>query len=165
MSKKPYIWVDADASPRAIKEIVFKVSHRLRIPVRLVANQYLNTPASKLIQAVVVPKGQDMADSWIVTHVRPRDIVITADIPLAADIVEKGAHGISPRGEEFTEDNVRSRLSVRDFMTELREQGVEHGGPPPFGAKDKQRFASALDRLVSRRMREYEQERAAATDK
>ncbi|MBH23068.1 MAG: DUF188 domain-containing protein [Myxococcales bacterium] len=147
------IWIDADASPRAVKEIVFRVSRRLEIPVCLVANHPLPTPKNKRVTSIVVPKGADVADSWIVERVAPEDIVITADIPLAADVVEKGALGISPRGEVYTEANVRSRLSVRDFMHELRDSGIHTGGAPPFGPKDKQKFANALDRELARRMR------------
>jgi uncharacterized protein YaiI (UPF0178 family) len=113
----------------------------------------LDPPAGELFSSVVVPKGLDEADSWIITHVEAGDVVITADIPLAAQVVEKGAWGINPRGEVYTEDNVRERLSVRDFMTELREAGVQTGGPAPFGPRDVQRFAAGLDRLLTKALK------------
>lgn len=148
------IWVDADGCPRAVKEIVFRASQRRQVTTTLVANRPLATPPSKWITSIVVKAGLDVADDWIAQHVEPEDIVITSDIPLAARVVEKGATGINPRGEVYTADNVRARLSVRDFMHELRESGIETGGAPPFGPKDKQRFANALDRsLTSRRRR------------
>ena len=147
------IWVDADGCPRAVKEIVFRASQRRQVPAVLVANRPLATPPSKWITSIVVKAGLDVADDWIAEHVAPEDIVITADIPLAARVVEKGATGINPRGEVYTEDNVRSRLSVRDFMHELRESGIETGGAPPFGPKDKQRFANSLDRSLTARRR------------
>lgn len=145
------IWIDADGAPRAIKTVVFRASRRLSVPVCLVANRSMATPKNPLVTSIVVAKGPDVADSWIVEHVEPEDIVITADIPLAADVVAKGALGISPRGEVYTEANVRSRLSVRDFMHELRDSGIHTGGAPPFGPKDTQRFANALDRELTRR--------------
>lgn len=147
------IWVDADASPRPVKEIVFRASTRLNLPVRLVANHYLRTPPNNpRIQAIQVSHGSDVADDWIEEQVDPGDIVITADIPLAARVVERGALGISPRGEVYTESNVRSRLSVRDFMHQLREQGVQTGGPSAFGPRDRRSFANALDRELTRRL-------------
>ncbi len=117
------------------------------------ANRPMATPKSRWISSIVVSSGQDVADDWIAEHVSPDDIVITADIPLAARVVERGATGINPRGEVYTESNVRQRLSVRDFMHDLREMGVETGGAAQFGSKDKQRFANALDRLLTQRLR------------
>lgn len=147
----PKIWVDADGCPRACKEIIFRAAARLELETVLVANRPLATPKSVYVSSIVVSSGMDVADDWIAERVDERDIVITADIPLAARIVERGATGISPHGQVYTEENVRERLSVRDFMHELREQGVQTGGPPPFGPRDKQNFANALDRILTRR--------------
>lgn len=147
------VWVDADACPRPVREVIFRAVKRLSLPCSLVANRWLDPPAGELFSSVVVPKGLDEADSWIITHVEAGDVVITADIPLAAQVVEKGAWGINPRGEVYTEDNVRERLSVRDFMTELREAGVQTGGPAPFGPRDVQRFAAGLDRLLTKALK------------
>ena len=143
------IWVDADAAPKAVKEIIFRVSRRLRLPVRLVANRYQQTPRFKLIQSIQVSAGADVADDYIVEHCASGDIVITQDIPLADRVIEKGAHVLQPRGGTLTAANIKQRLSVRDFMDDLRGTGVQTGGPPPFGPKDRQRFANELDRLVN----------------
>lgn len=152
------IWIDADACPRVVKELVFRASARLNMPVVLVANHPLYTPKSDLITSIVVEQGDDVADSWIIERVSPGEIVITADIPLAAFIVEKEAIGINPRGELYTEANVRERLSVRDFMQELRESGVQTGGPSAYGPKDKQRFANTLDRELTKMLKRSEQQ-------
>ncbi len=144
------IWIDADACPRVVREIIFRAAARKKMHTCLVANAWMQPPPGPLFSSIVVPKGLDEADSWIITHVSPGDIVITADIPLAAEIVEKGAFGINHRGELYTEANVRERLSMRDFMHDLREAGVQTGGPAPFGQRDKQRFAAALDRLLAK---------------
>lgn len=154
------IWVDADGCPNAVKEIVFRASTRLQLPVVLVANRPIYTPSNGLIGSVVVPHGLDEADIWIAERVDPEDVVITADIPLAAQIVAKGSIGISPRGELYTEDNVRERLSMRDFMASLREQGIHGSGAPPFDQRAKEQFANALDRTLTRAIRDAE--RAAA---
>ena len=145
------IWVDADACPRAIKEIIFRASERLGIETILVANQAMHLPRSTHIRLMVVPKGPDVADQKIIDLVEKADLVITQDIPLAAAIVEKGATGINPRGEAYTEESVRERLSMRDFMDELRQSGVQTGGPAAFSEKDKRKFASTFDRLLARR--------------
>ena len=147
------IWVDADACPRVIKEIVFRASERLELPVCLVANTALAKHHSRLITSVVVADGFDVADDYIVEHALPADVVITADIPLAARIVEKGAVGLDPRGELYTEENVGERLSLRDMMQELRGAGMVQGGPAQFSNTDRQRFASALDSLLTRMIR------------
>jgi hypothetical protein len=144
------IWIDADACPRVIKEIAFRASERLEIPVTLVANTSLAKHHSRLIDSVVVNEGFDIADDYIAEHATPEDVVITADIPLAARIVTKGAVGIDPRGEFYTEENVGERLSMRDLMMELRDGGMVRGGPAQFGATDRQRFASSLDTLLTR---------------
>ena len=144
------IWIDGDACPGGIKDIVFRASERLQMPVCLVANAQMLTPPSPLVSAVCVAQGADAADRYIVEAVAEGDVVITADIPLAALIVEKGAIAIDPRGELYTEDNVKERLSMRDFMQTLRGGGVVVGGPRPLASADKQRFAATLDRLLTR---------------
>lgn len=143
------IWVDADACPRIIKEIVFRASERLKVPVRLVANRSLAKHHSVLIASVTVADGFDAADDYIVVNAGPQDVVITADIPLAARIVRNGGVALDPRGELYTEENVGERLSLRDLMQELRSEGVVRGGPSQFGAADRNRFASSLDRLLT----------------
>lgn len=149
------IWVDADACPRVIKDVIFRAASRRDIPTTLVANHALAVPKHHLITSIVVSSGLDVADDWIAEHVKEEDLVITADIPLAARIVESGATGINPRGEVYTESNVRERLSVRDFMHDLREIGVQTGGPSAFTDRDKQNFANALDRILTRRLGQY----------
>lgn len=145
------IWIDADACPKMVKEVVFKAAFRLKVPVCLVANSYMAIPrgSESLITSVQVEKGADVADFYIVEHAKVGDLVITADIPLAALVVEKGAMALNPRGELYTEENVRERLSVRDFMQELRDSGVDTGGPAPFGPKDKEKFANAFNREIN----------------
>lgn len=147
------IWIDADACPRVIKEIVFRASERLDIPVCLVANTSLAKHHSRLIATVEVAGGFDVADDYIAEHAAPGDLVITADIPLAARIVAVGAVGLDPRGELYTEENVGERLSVRDLMTELRGAGLVQGGPAQLGATDRQRFASSLDTILTRMLK------------
>jgi uncharacterized protein len=144
------IWIDADACPRIIKEIVFRASARLQVPVCLVANQDLSKAHSGLVSSVRVSQGFDAADDYIATHATARDLVITADIPLAARIVARGGVALDPRGELYTEENVGERLSVRDLMQELRGAGLVQGGPAQFSLTDRQRFASSLDRLLTR---------------
>lgn len=146
------IWVDSDACPRVVKEIVFKVSGRLQVPVCLVANTFLTVPPGPLISSIQVEKGSDFADMYIFENVTIKDLVITADIPLAARVVEKGGTAINPRGEVYTEANVGERLSMRDFMQGLRDNGVDTGGPKPFGPKDRERFANSIDRILTRMM-------------
>ena len=145
-----HIWVDADACPGVIKEILFRAAQRIGVPLTLVANQPLQTPPSRFIDSVRVARGFDQADHYIVDRLTPGDLVITADIPLAADAVAKGAHGISPRGEEYTPENIRQRLAMRDFMEQMRSTGEVSGGPPPLNNQDRQAFANALDRLLAR---------------
>ena len=142
------IWVDADACPGVIKEILYRAADRLRIQVTLIANQMLRTPPSPWIRALQVPGGFDVADNEIVNRVQPGDLVITADIPLAAAVLDKGGLVLDPRGERYSADNIRERLSLRGFMDELRASGVDTGGPPPFNQADRQAFANALDRLL-----------------
>jgi hypothetical protein len=148
------IWIDADACPRVIKEILFRASERLRIPVCLVANKKLATPRHSLVESIVVRNGLDIADDYIADHASQTDLVITADIPLADRIVSGGGVALDPRGELYTKDNIGERLSLRDLMTELRDGGLVQGGPAQFGPADRQRFASSLDRLLTRMVRE-----------
>lgn len=145
------IWVDADACPAAIKEILFRAAQRVRIPLTLVANRPLQTPTSKLIRSVQVRRGIDVADRHIAEHLEPGDLVITADIPLAAEVIDKGGEAINPRGEHYTPENIRERLALRDLMAELRDTGEVSGGPPPLTRSDRQAFANALDRLLTRK--------------
>ncbi len=147
------IWVDADACPRVIKDLIFKASFRLKVPVCLVANSSMAVPAGPLITFIQVEDGADVADLYIVDNITEKDLVITADIPLAVLVVEKGATAINPRGELYTEENARERLSMRDFMQNLRDSGIDTGGPAPFGPKDKERFANSINRLLTRMMK------------
>jgi len=142
-------WIDADACPKAIKETVFKASARLNLPVVLVANSYQTIPHSDLVRLNIVDRGDDVADQYIVDHVEKNDLVITADIPLAARIVEKEAVAINPRGEIYTEENIGEILSMRNFMKELRDGGSLTGGPAAFSARDVQEFANSLNKLLS----------------
>lgn len=143
------IWIDADACPRVIKEILFKASERLKMPVSLVANKTLAKHNSALVESIVVDDGPDVADDYIVEHAAPEDLVVTADIPLAARIVARGGIALDPRGELYTEENVGEILAMRNLMMELREGGLVQGGPPAFSLTDKQRFASSLDRILT----------------
>ncbi len=145
------IWVDADAAPRDVKDIVARAALRLELPILLVANQRLQTPANNsFVTAVRVEGGPDVADDHIAEHAEPGDLAITADIPLAARLVEKGVSTLDPRGTEYTRENIGERLSVRDFMDQLRSTGVETGGPSGYSQKDKQAFAASFDRLLTR---------------
>jgi uncharacterized protein YaiI (UPF0178 family) len=144
------IWVDADACPGVIKEILFRVSERTQLPLRLIANHAMRIPNLKLVKFIQVAPGFDVADNEIVRRLSPGDIVITADIPLAAEVIEKGGQAINPRGELYSNENIRARLNMRDFMDSLRSSGVNTGGPPPLGAKDQQAFANQLDRIVTK---------------
>jgi uncharacterized protein YaiI (UPF0178 family) len=145
------IWVDADACPVVIKEILFRAADRKQIVTTLVANQLIRVPGSKFIRSVQVPAGFDVADAEIVRLLAPGDLVVTADIPLAALVIDKGGYALNPRGEFYTPDNIRQHLSMRSFMEELRSGGVETGGPAPFGQADRQHFANQLDRHLARR--------------
>jgi len=144
------IWVDADACPGVIREILFRAADRTGIALTLVANQALPVPPSRYIRTLRVAAGFDAADNEIVRRIRPGDLVITADIPLAAEVIGAGGHALSPRGERFTPDNIRARLNMRDFLDTLRASGVDTGGPPPFSPQDRKAFADQLDRLLSR---------------
>jgi uncharacterized protein len=144
------IWIDADAAPRDVKEIVFRAALRLQIPTILVANRRMPVPLNNThVSAVQVQGGPDVADQHIADHSAPGDVAVTADIPLAAVLVEKGVVVLDPRGELYTVENVRERLSIRDFMDSLRGSGIETGGVKPFGAREKQAFAAGLDRVLA----------------
>ena len=148
------LWIDADAAPRDVKEIVFRAATRLSLETVLVANQRVQLPlGTTLITAVRVDGGPDVADRYIAEHAEPGDVCVTADIPLAALLVPRGVVVIDPRGEEYSAENIGERLSVRDFMDGLRGAGVETGGSRPYGPKDKQLFAGALDRVLARGQR------------
>ncbi len=144
------IWVDADACPQVIKEILFRAAVRAQVMTTLVANTTLRTPPSPFIKSVRVAKGFDVADHLIVQHVQPSDLVVTADIPLAAEVIKRGAAALDPRGDLYSEDNVSERLAVRNLMQELRSTGDLLGGPAPFGPRDRQLFANHLDRFLMR---------------
>ncbi|HYW14255.1 MAG TPA: YaiI/YqxD family protein [Longimicrobium sp.] len=148
------LWIDADAAPRDVKEIAYRAAKRLELETVLVANQRLPLPLdNRFVSAVRVEGGPDVADKYIADNAAPGDVAVTADIPLAAMLVEKHVLVIDPRGDEFTPDNVTERLSVRDFMDSLRGAGVETGGARPYGPRDKQAFAGALDRVLTRALR------------
>ncbi len=145
------IWVDADACPAVVKEILFRAAQRCQVMVTLVANQPLRTPPSPWIKSLQVGAGFDVADHLIVQQAVAGDLVITADIPLAAEVVEKGAEAINPRGEHYTRENIRQRLGMRNFMEELRGIGQLRGGPAAYGQSERQAFANALDRWLAKR--------------
>lgn len=147
----PRIWVDADACPGAMRDILFRAAERAQVQVTLVANQWLRTPPSRFIRALQVEAGIDVADSAIVERVAPGDLVITQDIPLAALVLARRAIALNPRGELYTADNMAERLSMRNFMEELRGAGIQTGGPAPLHARDRQAFANQLDRWLARR--------------
>ncbi len=149
-----HIWVDADACPATVKELLFKTAVRTNTKITLVANQKLSTPRSTWIECVIVPSGMNVADRRIIEMVQPGDLVITADIPLAAEIVVKGAVGLDPRGELYTDSNVGERLAVRNLFDELRAGGQIGGGPSNYTAKNLQTFANQLDRLLTARRKQ-----------
>jgi uncharacterized protein YaiI (UPF0178 family) len=143
------IWVDADACPVVVKEILFKAAMRTGVPLTLVANQAMQVPRSRHIKMLQVPHGFDVADNEIVKRCDAGDLVITSDIPLAAEVIAKGCHALSPRGELYSADTIKARLNMRDFLDTLRASGVTTGGPPVLSQSDRQRFANHLDTLVS----------------
>jgi uncharacterized protein YaiI (UPF0178 family) len=145
------IWVDADACPNAIRDILYRAAARTRIRLTLVAGRPVNAPRSPWVTAIVVATGVDAADDEIVARVAADDLVITADIPLAARVVAAGAAALNPRGDFYTRDNIGERLAARNLMTDLRDNGLASGGPPPLGATERQRFANALDRWLAKR--------------
>lgn len=145
-----HIWVDADACPNPIKEILFRAATRVKVKVILVANASLQTPPSEWIRSVQVPAGFDVADNYIVQHLKPGDLVVTQDIPLAAEAIEESADVIDPRGEKLTKNNIKQRLTMRNFMEEMRSCGEQTGGPKPFTHVDRQNFANALDAWLAK---------------
>ncbi|EMU5279768.1 YaiI/YqxD family protein [Yersinia enterocolitica] len=142
------IWVDADACPNVIKEVLFRAANRTGMMVTLVANQPLKTPPSKFIRTLQVASGFDVADNEIVQRVEKNDLVITADIPLAAEVIEKGGIALNPRGERYTPDTIRERLNMRDFMDTMRASGIQTGGPNTLNQRDRQQFANELDKWL-----------------
>ena len=145
-----HIWVDADACPVVVKDILYRAAERTRCAMTLVANKFLRTPPSRYIRAVQVPRGIDVADSHIVRELQAGDLVVTADIPLAADVIAKGGHALNPRGEFYTTENIQERLALRNYLDELRGAGVQTGGPEALGNADRKRFADQLDRFLAR---------------
>ena len=148
------IWVDADACPQVIKDILFRAAERAEILVTLVANQPLRAPNSRWVKTLQVEKGFDVADNAIVQRAQPGDLVITQDIPLADEVLSLGAAAINPRGERYTAANIKARLNMRDFMDTLRASGVHTGGPPPLNQTDRKQFADQLDRWLAQRARQ-----------
>jgi hypothetical protein len=144
------IWVDADACPNVVKDILFRAAQRVQVLTILVANQLIRTPPSRYISKVQVRAGFDEADKYIAEAVESGDLVITADIPLAALVIDKGGYALNPRGELYTRDNIRQRLGLRNFMEELRSSGVNTGGPSSLSQSDRQAFANELDRFLTR---------------
>ena len=144
------IWVDADATPAVVKDILFRAADRKHILTTLVANKLLKVPPSPWIRALQVPHGFDVADNEIAARVEPGDLVITADIPLAAQVIEKGGHALNPRGEFYSPENIREALNLRDFMAGLRDAGLASSGPPAFSQADRQAFANQLDRFLAK---------------
>jgi uncharacterized protein YaiI (UPF0178 family) len=145
-----HIWVDADACPNVIKEILYRAAERVRVPLTLVANKPLRTPPSPFIKSIQVAGGFDVADNHIVQQIQSGDLVITADIPLAAEVVEKDGHALNPRGMFYTRENIKERLTMRDFMDELRGSGIHTGGPKALNQSDRQAFANQLDRFLTK---------------
>jgi uncharacterized protein YaiI (UPF0178 family) len=150
MTQAVSIWVDADACPKVIREILFRAATRAEVALTLVANHAVPVPPSPLIKMIQVEQGFDVADNFIVQQVCENDLVITSDIPLAAEVIGKGAHVITSRGERYTRNNIRQRLNMRDFMETMRSSMVVGGGPPALGPRDRQAFANALDSYLAK---------------
>ncbi|CEO39429.1 YaiI/YqxD family protein [Photobacterium kishitanii] len=144
------IWVDADACPNVVKEILFRAADRAKIHVTLVANQYIRTPPSPFLRSIQVEQGFDVADNYIVQQAEVGDLVITADIPLADELITKGAHALNPRGELYTKDTIKQRLQMRDFMETMRSSGIQTGGPSALTQADRQNFANKLDAFLAK---------------
>lgn len=144
------LWVDADACPGVIKDILYRAAERVGVALILVANQALRIPRSQYIKSIRVADGFDVADNHIVQHVQQNDLVITADIPLAAAVIEKGGHALNPRGMFYTPNNIKERLAMRDLMDELRGSGIQTGGPSSLNQSDRQAFANELDRFLTK---------------
>ena len=148
------IWIDADACPVAIRDILFRAAVRTQTQVTLVANQYIQTPSSNYIRHLQVAQGFDAADNEIVNRSEPGDLIITSDIPLADAVISKNCLALSPRGELFTRENIKSRLNVRDLMESLRSSGIETGGPPALTSSDRQKFANHLDKWLEHKQKQ-----------
>lgn len=148
------IWVDADACPKVIKDILIRAAERAKVGLTFVANQPVPTPRSRYIKSIQVAPGVDGADDEIVRQLADNDLVITADIPLAAEVIEKGGRALNPRGELYTPENIKARLNMRDFMDTLRASGINTGGPPPLSKRDRQVFAGHLDRILAQQARQ-----------
>lgn len=144
------ILVDADACPKPVKEIILRAAEKRELETLLVANQFIAVPPSRFVRSIQVMKGFDVADNEIVQRAEPGDLVITADIPLASEVIDKGAFALNPRGEFYTRENIRQRLNMRDFMETLRSSGIQSGGPPPLNQQDRLAFANALDRFLTK---------------
>ncbi|MCP4955088.1 YaiI/YqxD family protein [Photobacterium aquimaris] len=144
------IWVDADACPNVVKEILFRAADRAKVQVTLVANQYIRTPPSPFLRSIQVEQGFDVADNYIVQQAEAGDLVITADIPLADELITKGAHALNPRGEMYTKDTIKQRLQMRDFMETMRSSGIQTGGPSALTQADRQNFANKLDAFLAK---------------
>lgn len=144
------VWVDADACPKPIKTILFRAAQRSQVQLTLVANQAMQTPPSKYIQSIQVSQGFDVADNEIVRRVQEGDLVITSDIPLADELIAKGAQALSPRGEMFSPNSIKAKLNMRDFMDTMRSSGIHTGGPAQLSDSDKREFANALDRYLAK---------------
>lgn len=142
------IWVDADACPVVIKEVLFRAAQRTGVEITFVANQYIRTPAAANITSLQVEAGFDVADNEIVKRTEAGDLIITSDIPLADEVITKGGYALSSRGELFTKDNIKSRLNIRDFMETMRSSGIQSGGPAPMSQADRQQFANQLDKWL-----------------
>lgn len=148
-----FIWVDADACPNVIKEVLYRAADRTATTITFVANQFLRVPPSPYLRTLQVPAGFDVADNEIVRRCQPGDLVITADIPLAAEVIEKGAAALNPRGERYSPATIRERLTMRDFMDTLRSSGVQTGGPAAMSPRDRQQFANELDSWLTQQRR------------
>ncbi|MEO1880999.1 MAG: YaiI/YqxD family protein [Methylococcales bacterium] len=148
------IWIDADACPVVVKEVLFKAAVRTHVQITLIANQYIRTPPSRYIDFIQVPSGFDAADHEIIKRLNKADLVITSDIPLAAEVIEKGADALNPRGELYTTDNIRAILTMRDFMDTLRSSGINTGGPSAISQNERQAFANQLDKWLVKRSRQ-----------
>ena len=146
------IFVDADACPKPIKQILFRLADRAKIEIIFVANRALHLPRSPTLKSILVQSGFDEADHYILQHSQANDLIITADLPLAAELIKRGAHAINPRGEFYTKDNVRERLNLRDFACTLRASGIKTGGPPALSKQDRMNFANSLDRYIRRNL-------------
>ena len=144
------IWVDADACPKSVKELIFRATERLSVNAVFVANSPIYIPLSNFLEIINVPKDPDAADKYIIQNTKKEDLVITADIPMASEVLKKKSYVISPRGEEFTEENIGEKISTRNLMSELRTSGMVGGGPPPLKGKDLQKFSSVFDRIVTK---------------